>query len=907
LATVLASRYVYDTVDASQTNKSLSEYISGSSSSSSSTSSFSTSSVDSGSNNSSSSSDDDENDVITENKENSIGKEVQSSDNEDKQKLKCDKQRPQEDPAKPTVTPIPPRRGFRRSGTTNNNQTSRVSVRRTSSMSILLQQQQALHRKRRHEVLSELLVSGAKLLQLSNDEVGSFYVPLLDRILNVPTSEQPKTLVTDSNPNSSTLSNPSNNNKNLVDEINKKVDEIDNLRTFLEDLTFGSGVPCLVMFLLQYLLTHKGYDARVRHSIKTLGVILIMKEMCSAYNDDLPISPVKFATLKFEAIERVIAQKLLHLPNVKTLDDETQQASNNNQHRRNLFMKGVKIGSVAVTAGVLFAVTAGMAAPAIAAGVAAVAGGTAMTATAAALLTSHVAVTAIFGVGGGSLAAYKMNRRVSGLTEFEIRKENDTTTPEDTTSTSQTTTESNKMAESAELFRTVCVSGWLQDDKDYQRPWGVTPTKPPITNRVELLERFYSVFNREKVQQTSSRRMQKEYKNEKWPELCKHLESMYGRNPESLFPLPERFRLNNSSKLSHKEVYTIDGLFFDLGLATNPPIDQHQASETLTEQWCDYIDSEMFNTPLSSSLLNDDTTPAPAEWRRSRADSTDSVTESNEESNFAEYDAPKHVSTVWDYQSTYGGEMYTVLWESTLLKNVSDSMSGFGVEFLMQRGATEILKHTVLATLVTALAVPAVLAAATNVIDGPWTLTSERADEAGKELARSLLASTSGNRPVSLVGFSFGARIVYACLKELHSYQQLWEANRGTETTVTESLHTRALLRRRTSGLLPIEMTREPASIVEDVIMLGLPVRLDIPSWIACRQVVAGRIVHGYAQNDWVLSLMYKVKQVGIKTGKSVRNSLYFQKYNHSSNNDSLLTSQKCVEHLLSEFLELKI
>ena len=58
----------------------------------------------------------------------------------------------------------------------------------------------------------------------------------------------------------------------------------------------------------------------------------------------------------------------------------------------------------------------------IAAGVASIAGSAAATA-AVVTLTSSAVVTTIFGVGGGSLAAYKMQRRTQGLTEFEFRKE----------------------------------------------------------------------------------------------------------------------------------------------------------------------------------------------------------------------------------------------------------------------------------------------------------------------------------------------------------------------------------------------------------------------------------------------------------------------------------------------------
>ncbi len=50
------------------------------------------------------------------------------------------------------------------------------------------------------------------------------------------------------------------------------------------------------------------------------------------------------------------------------------------------------------------------------------------------------------------LLGYKMHRRTKGLTEFDFQKEG-----------------SIKKSE-AELFSTVCISGWLRDSRDFQRP-----------------------------------------------------------------------------------------------------------------------------------------------------------------------------------------------------------------------------------------------------------------------------------------------------------------------------------------------------------------------------------------------------------------------------------------------------
>jgi hypothetical protein len=175
-------------------------------------------------------------------------------------------------------------------------------------------------------------------------------------------------------------------------------------------------------------------------------------------------------------------------------------------------------------------------------------------------------------------------------------------------------------------------------------------------------------------------------------------------------------------------------------------------------------------------------------------------------------------------------------------------------------------------------------------IDGTWTLAVERADEAGKELARSLLFSRAGHRPVTLVGYSFGARTVYSCLKELARYQEKWEDFQECgkmPTSVEPELGLEGQSRKDF-----YKQIREPASIVEDAILLGLPnqyVRrlcasilqiveysnffcsvviddsLSTSSWQQVRQVVAGRLVNCFSQKDLILSLMFQFKRLGLK------------------------------------------
>ena len=56
------------------------------------------------------------------------------------------------------------------------------------------------------------------------------------------------------------------------------------------------------------------------------------------------------------------------------------------------------------------------------------------------------------------------------------------------------------------------------------------------------------------------------------------------------------------------------------------------------------------------------------------------------------------------------------------------------------------------------------LVSAASVIDNPWNVCTVRAKAVGEELAEVLLARAHGKRPITLIGFSLGARVIYHCL-----------------------------------------------------------------------------------------------------------------------------------------------
>ncbi|XP_066527439.1 transmembrane and coiled-coil domain-containing protein 4 isoform X3 [Hoplias malabaricus] len=157
------------------------------------------------------------------------------------------------------------------------------------------------------------------------------------------------------------------------------------------------------------------------------------------------------------------------------------------------------------------------------------------------------------------------------------------------------------------------------------------------------------------------------------------------------------------------------------------------------------------------------------------------------------------------------GEQYCLKWESRYLLDLGCVLDSLW-DGLVSIVAQEALKYTVLSGIVTALTWPASLLAVASVIDNPWGVCLSRSAEVGKHLAQVLRSRQQGKRPVNLIGFSLGARVIYFCLEELSNDQ-------GSE------------------------------GIVEDVVLLGAPVDGSEKTWDRLSRVVAGKIVNGYCRS----------------------------------------------------------
>lgn len=171
-------------------------------------------------------------------------------------------------------------------------------------------------------------------------------------------------------------------------------------------------------------------------------------------------------------------------------------------------------------------------------------------------------------------------------------------------------------------------------------------------------------------------------------------------------------------------------------------------------------------------------------------------------------------------------EHHVLLWETAALTRLGGALSRLAATEALSVVVAQTLKHTFLASLMAAVAVPAYIIKACDVLDNPWGVAYTRAVRAGKLLARVLLAREQGARPVVLVGFSLGALLVWECM---HEMCRLSEAGR-----------------------------ERAAGLIQHAVLMGLPASAEAARWTRLRRVVAGRLINCYRPDDLVLALVHR-------------------------------------------------
>ncbi|KNZ50609.1 hypothetical protein VP01_432g9 [Puccinia sorghi] len=192
-------------------------------------------------------------------------------------------------------------------------------------------------------------------------------------------------------------------------------------------------------------------------------------------------------------------------------------------------------------------------------------------------------------------------------------------------------------------------------------------------------------------------------------------------------------------------------------------------------------------------------------------------------------------------------DVYALKVETQALLSAGKDLESYIRDTLLQHGATEIIRHTVLASVCTALLLPAsIYKAAVMALDNEYQRTRDICEKAGILLAvgppefRSPSISSGlidlmdlqdmieqrahGARPLTLIGSGMGSITVFRAILELS-------------------------LRGRGAGEF----------MIEQVILICSPLSPRASEWKTLRRMVTRRVVNVYSKNDWVLAILARL------------------------------------------------
>ncbi|QDS74031.1 hypothetical protein FKW77_009019 [Venturia effusa] len=172
-------------------------------------------------------------------------------------------------------------------------------------------------------------------------------------------------------------------------------------------------------------------------------------------------------------------------------------------------------------------------------------------------------------------------------------------------------------------------------------------------------------------------------------------------------------------------------------------------------------------------------------------------------------------------------EGFALRYEVESLLSLGNAMTSLATSAAFNYAKKEILKRTIKRTVYSALQEamwPLMILKVAKIVDNPFSYAKSRSDKAGELMADALINKVQGERPVTLIGFSLGARVIYTCLM--------------------------SLAKRKAFGL------------IENVVLLGCPAPSDSSDWRKMRSVVSGRLVNVYSENDYILAFLYRTSSI---------------------------------------------
>ena len=177
------------------------------------------------------------------------------------------------------------------------------------------------------------------------------------------------------------------------------------------------------------------------------------------------------------------------------------------------------------------------------------------------------------------------------------------------------------------------------------------------------------------------------------------------------------------------------------------------------------------------------------------------------------------MNTPWEVVEPSGTEPFALRFELDSMLRLGNSLNDVLYSYAWDGITYTIVSRTLLGALYAGLW-PLGLVKAASVLDNPFSVALARADKAGKVLAQALIDGVQGKRPVTLMGYSVGARVIYSCLVELAEQNAF--------------------------------------GLVESAVLMGAPVPSDSRSWRQIRSVVAARVVNVYSTEDYILGFLYR-------------------------------------------------
>lgn len=170
-----------------------------------------------------------------------------------------------------------------------------------------------------------------------------------------------------------------------------------------------------------------------------------------------------------------------------------------------------------------------------------------------------------------------------------------------------------------------------------------------------------------------------------------------------------------------------------------------------------------------------------------------------------------------------GAEVFALKYELEALLNLGHAMDGMVQSAAWGYAQKELIQQTIFADLMAAMW-PLGLMKVARVLDNPFSVAKARAEKVGEVLADALINRAQGERPVTLIGYSLGARAIYVCLQSLAK--------------------------------------RRAFNLIENAVLIGAPTPSDTSDWRVLRSAVSGRLVNVYSKNDYVLGFMYRTSAI---------------------------------------------